>query len=136
MSKASVRGLRSTVILGFCLIIAILLANFLSTINLSEGWQDYGQSLQENPGDIENMGEMGLVLVLVAAMGALMIAIISYAIAIMTFAASSLPLIFSIRNYTVENKAIKIINIVYSIFFSAISLFAQIKIITFALGIG
>ena len=130
------KGLVSTISLGVCLLIALFLADLLFSVNLSEGWEDYGQSLQGMSGNFESAGEIGLVLVLVAAMGALAIAIISYLIAFLTFLSSSIPLIFSIKNYKAENKAIKIINIVYSILFSAISLFAQIKIVTFLLGIG
>ena len=135
-SKKKIKGLVSTIILGVCLLLALFLADLLFSVNLSEGWEDYGQSLQQMSGDFENAGEIGLVLVLVAAMGAIAIAIISYLIALLTFLSSSIPLIFSIKNYKAENKAIKIINIVYSILFSAISLFAQIKIVTFLLGIG
>ena len=130
------KGLVSTIILGVCLLIALFLADLLFSVNLSEGWEDYGQSLQGMSGNFESAGEIGLVLVLVAAMGALAIVIISYLIALLTFLSSSIPLIFSIKNYKAENKAIKIINIVYSVLFSAISLFAQIKIVTFLLGIG
>ena len=135
-SKKKIKGLVSTIILGVCLLIALFLADLLFSVNLSEGWEDYGQSLQGMSGNFESAGEIGLVLVLVAAMGALAIVIISYLIALLTFLSSSIPLIFSIKNYKAENKAIKIINIVYSILFSAISLFAQIKIVTFLLGIG
>ena len=135
-SKKKIKGLVSTIILGVCLLIALFLADLLFSVNLSEGWEDYGQSLQGMSGNFESAGEIGLVLVLVAAMGALAIVIISYLIALLTFLSSSIPLIFSIKNYRLENKAIKIINIVYSILFSAISLFAQIKIVTFVLGIG
>ena len=135
-SKKKIKGLVSTIILGVCLLIALFLADLLFSVNLSEGWEDYGQSLQGMSGNFESAGEIGLVLVLVAAMGALAIAIISYLIALLTFLSSSIPLIFSIKNYRLENKPIKIINIVYSVLFSAISLFAQIKIVTFVLGIG
>ena len=135
-SKKKIKGLVSTIILGVCLLIALFLADLLFSVNLSEGWEDYGQSLQGMSGNFENAGEIGLVLVLVAAMGALAIAIISYLIALLTLLSSSIPLIFSIKNYRLENKPIKIINIVYSVLFSAISLFAQIKIVTFVLGIG
>ena len=135
-SKKKIKGLVSTIILGVCLLIALFLADLLFSVNLSEGWEDYGQSLQGMSGNFESAGEIGLVLVLVAAMGALAIAIISYLIALLTFLSSSIPLIFSIKNYRLENKPIKIINILYSVLFSAISLFAQIKIVTFVLGIG
>ena len=136
MSQKKLKGLTSTIVLGILLIVALFFAKLLFSVNLSEGWGDYGQSLQGMSSDFENAGEIGLVLVLVAAMGALAIAIISYLIAFLTFLSSSIPLIFSIKNYRLENKLLKVVNVVYSALFSAISLFAQIKVILFFTGIG
>lgn len=135
MAKRKIKGLVSTVILSVCLLIALGLADLLLSINLSEGWEEYGQSLGE-AGELEDTGEMGMVLVLVASMGAIMIAFVSYFIAGATLIFSAVPLIFSIKNIKAENKAIKIINVIYTTLFSALVAFALIKIVVFTLGLG
>ena len=135
MKKRKIKGLVSTVILTVCLLIAIFLFCSLLSINLSEGLENYGQSLGEGI-EGEEVGEMGMVLVLVASIGALAIVLVSYFISGATLLFSAIPLIFSIKNIKAENKAIKIINIIYTVLFSILAAFSLVKIVVFTLGLG
>ena len=135
MEKRKIKGLVSTVILTVCLLIAIFLFCSLLSINLSEGLENYGQSLGEGV-EGEEAGEMGMVLVLVASIGALAIVLVSYFISGATLLFSAIPLIFSIKNIKAENKAIKIINIIYTVLFSTLAAFSLVKIVVFTLGLG
>ena len=135
MKKRKIKGLVSTVILTVCLLIAIFLFCSLLSINLSEGLENYGQSLGEGV-EGEEVGEMGMVLVLVASIGALAIVLVSYFISGATLLFSAIPLIFSIKNIKAENKAIKIINIIYTVLFSTLATFSLVKIVVFTLGLG
>ena len=135
MKKRKIKGLVSTVILTVCLLIAIFLFCSLLSINLSEGLENYGQSLGEGV-EGEEVGEMGMVLVLVASIGARAIVLVSYFISGATLLFSAIPLIFSIKNIKAENKAIKIINIIYTVLFSTLATFSLVKIVVFTLGLG
>ena len=135
MEKRKIKGLVSTVILTVCLLIAIFLFFSLLSINLSEGLENYGQSLGEGV-EGEEAGEMGMVLVLVASIGALAIVLVSYFISGATLIFSAIPLIFSIKNIKAENKAIRIINIIYTVLFSTLAAFSLVKIVVFTLGLG
>lgn len=133
MGKRKIKGLVSTVVLTVCLLIALFLCSSLFSIDLSEGLENYRQSLGEGV-EGEAAGEMGIVLVLVASIGALAIVLVSYFVAGATLLFSAIPLIFSIKNLKAENKAVKIINIIYTALFSALALFSSIKIFTFIFG--
>ena len=133
MSKRKIKGLVSTVVLTVCLLIALFLCSSLFSIDLSEGLENYRQSLGEGV-EGEAAGEMGIVLILVASIGALAIVLVSYFVAGATLLFSAIPLIFSIKNLKAENKAVKIINIIYTALFSALALFSLIKIFTFIFG--
>ena len=133
MGKRKIKGLVSTVVLTVCLLIALFLCSSLFSIDLSEGLENYRQSLGEGV-EGEAAGEMGIVLVLVASIGALAIVLVSYFVAGATLLFSAIPLIFSIKNLKAENKAVKIINIIYTALFSALALFSLIKIFTFIFG--
>ena len=135
MEKRKIKGLVSTVILTACLLIAIFLFFSLVSINLSEGLENYGQSLGEGV-EGEEAGEMGMVVVLVASIGALAIVLVSYFISGATLIFSAIPLIFSIKNIKAENKAIRIINIIYTVLFSTLAAFSLVKIVVFTLGLG
>jgi len=133
MEKRKIKGLVSTVVLTMCLLIALFLCSSLFSIDLGEGLENYRQSLGEGV-EGEAAGEMGIVLVLVASIGALAIVLVSYFVAGATLLFSAIPLIFSIKNLKAENKAVKIINIIYTALFSALALFSLIKIFTFIFG--
>ena len=132
MAGRKIKGLVSTVIMAVCLLIALSLSDLLSSIDLSEGLENYGQSLGEGEKN-EETGEMGMVLVLAASIGALAILLVSYFTAGATLLFSAIPLIFSIKNIRSENKAIKIINIIYTVSFSLLTAFSLIKTLSFIL---
>ena len=132
--KRRIKGLTSTVILAVCLIIALVLAQLLFSVNLSEALSDYKQSLEGE--DLKADGEMMLLEMLVIGIGVAIVTGIIYLIAILTLVSSAIPLIFAIKNLRAENKVVKIINIIYLPLFSLISAFALLKLILFIVGIG
>ena len=93
------------------------------------------QSASNSAGSF-NTGEMELVYLLVAGIGVLAVTIAAYIIAIMTLISCGVPLIFAVRNLKAENKAIKIINIIYTVLFSSGVLLSLTKILLFYLGVG
>ncbi len=136
MSRKKVKGLVSTIILGVCLLLALFFASRLLSVNLQEALEQMSQSAENSAGNFENAGEMELVYLLAASIGVLAATIAAYIIAIMTLISCAIPLIFSIRNIKVENKAIKIINIVYTVLFSSGVLLSLTKMLLFYLGVG
>mgnify|MGYP003304239518 CR=1 FL=1 len=135
-AKKKIKGLVSTIILGVCLLIALFFASRLLSVDLQEALEQMSQSASNSAGSLENAGEMELVYLLAASIGVLAVTIAAYIIAIMTLISCSVPLIFSIRNIKVENKAIKIINIVYTVLFSSGVLLSLTKMLLFYLGVG
>jgi hypothetical protein len=135
-SKKKIKGLVSTIILGVCLLIALFFASRLLSVDLQEALKQMSQSASNSAGNLENAGEMELVYLLAAGIGVLAVTIAAYIIAIMTLTSCAVPLIFSIRNIGAESKAIKIINIVYTVLFSSGVLLSLTKMLLFYLGVG
>ena len=135
-SKKKIKGLVSTIILGVCLLIALFFASRLLSVDLQEALEQMSQSASNSAGSFENAGEMELVYLLAAGIGVLAVTIAAYIIAIMTLTTCAVPLIFSIRNIKAESKAIKIINIVYTVLLSSGVLLSLTKMLLFYLGVG
>jgi flagellar biosynthesis protein FlhB len=136
MSRKKVKGLVSTIILGVCLLLALFFASRLLSVNLREALEQMSQSASNPAGSLENAGEMELIYLLAASIGVLAVTIAAYIIAIMTLTSCAVPLIFSIKNIRAKNKAIKIINIVYTVLFSSGVLLSLTKMLLFYLSVG
>jgi flagellar biosynthesis protein FlhB len=136
MSRKKVKGLVSTIILGVCLLLALFFASRLLSVNLREALEQMSQSAENSAGSFENSGEMELVYLLTAGIGVLAATLAAYIIAFMTLISCAVPLIFSIKNIKSDVRAIKIINIIYTVLFSSGALLSLIKMILFFLGLG
>lgn len=127
------KKIKSTIIIGIFLLFSILYVIILIPFNLKEAYSSYLESVQNN-NDVE--GEMIIMVHVVASIVGLAIIIRAYLPAFLALINSSISLIFSIKNRKSSLKSIRIVNYCYDVILGAIVIFAIVKIILFATGIG
>lgn len=130
MSK---KGLASSIVISVFLTISIILLVYLIPFNMKEEMEAYQASLQEQ---VDENGEVILVIGLVAAIGALGIMLAGYTPAIIILINSSISLILSIKNRKAEAKWIRILNYVFDGVLSTFIIIAILKIVLFRTGLG
>ena len=127
-------GIVSTVILTFLLILSILLVISMIPASISQSIEDYTGAFEDSEIESENVGEMGMVFLLVAGLGLLAIIVITYLQAIIPAVISIFGLIFSLKNRNRDSSLIRFLNKAYALIFTSIILISIIKIVMFAIG--
>ena len=127
-------GIVSTVILTFLLILSILLVISMIPASISQSIEDYTGAFEDSEIESENVGEMGMVFLLVAGIGLFAIIVITYLQAIIPAVISIFGLIFSLKNRNRDSSLIRFLNKAYAFIFASVILISIIKIVMFAIG--
>lgn len=130
-----IKGLTSTIVIGILILISVAFIVRLVPYNMKEMSVLYKESLQNSDITIENTGAFIILFNGLAAVGAIAIVLAGYIPAIFCTVVSSISLVFSINNRKSDNKAIRIINLIFDILLILIIIVSIIKIILFIVGI-
>ena len=131
MSQKNLKGLASTIILGTFLMVALSSVTLLYVVTYN--YEEFLEATLALLAIMPNQTENWLTGILVSILLFFPYAI-WFLLVFITLFSSSIPIIFSIKNYKCENKVLMIINIIYSVLFSAISLLAQVNVGLSAIG--
>ena len=124
--------LPSTIVMGIFLLLLVFPVILLASFNLNQAMADLAdQASQGSSGNAHD----GVGVAIVAMFGSLGLLLYATGLIIITFVPCFVMIFFAIRNIKVQEKPIKVLNIVYTSLIGAIMVLDIVKLILFVTGV-